>query len=65
MRLHDLKESAPGLKGRTTPVDAIEWLERCKSGDASDKDLTLYNQLKAISKKLGGKTTVIEVLKAM
>jgi len=65
MRLKELKESAPGVKGRTTAVDAIDWLEKCKSGEASEKDLNLYSQLKSISKKLGGKTTVIEVLKAM
>ena len=65
MRLEDLKESAPGTKGKTTSKDALEWLSKCESGDASEKDLTLYGQLKSISKKLGGKTTVIEVLKAM
>lgn len=65
MRLEDLKESAPGRKGITTAKDAEEWIERCKCGDASDKDLSLYSQLKSIARKLGGKTTVIEVLKKM
>ncbi len=65
MRLNQLKESAPGLKGKTTAVDAQEWLEKCKNGDATAKDLALYKQLQEISKKLGGRTTVIEVLKAM
>lgn len=65
MKLSELSESAPGFKGRTTSKDAIAWLEKCKCGDATDKDLSLYNQLKTISKKLGGRTTVIEVLKAM
>lgn len=65
MRLKHLKESAPRQKGKTTSTDAREWLSRCESGEASEKDLELYNQLKSISTKLGGKTTVIEVLKAM
>jgi len=63
MRIHDLTESAPGMKGRTTTFDAIEWIAKCKSGEASEKDISLYGQLKKISKKLGGRTTVIEVLK--
>jgi len=65
MRLEDLKESAPMTKGKTTAKDAEAWIAKCKSGDASEKDLTLYGQLKTISRKLGGKTTVIEVLKKM
>lgn len=65
MRIEDLKESAPGKKGKTTASDATVWLTKCQNGEATDKDLTLYNQLKEISKRLGGKTTVIEVLKAM
>ena len=35
MRLNQLKESAPGLKGKTTALDAQEWLEKCKNGDAT------------------------------
>lgn len=65
MRISDLFESAPGKKGRTTQEDVRIWLDRINSGEADEKDVTLFNQLKAISKKLGGKTTVIEVLKAM
>lgn len=65
MRISHLKESAPGKKGKTTAVDAVAWLEKCECGEATEKDLTLYGQLKNIAKKLGGKTTVIEVLKAM
>ncbi len=65
MRLVNLKESAPGMKGKTTSIDAHEWLNKCKNGEASDKDLELFSQLQNISKNLGGKTTVIEVLKAM
>lgn len=65
MRLEDLKESAPGKRGKTTSKDAYEWLSKCQSGEADEKDMTLYKQLQNISKKLGGRTTVIEVLKAM
>lgn len=65
MRLQDLFESAPGMKGKTTTVDAQIWLSQCVNGEASEKDMALYNQLQTISKKLGGKTTVIEVLKSM
>jgi hypothetical protein len=65
MRLTALKESAPGQRGITTTADAIAWIEKCESGEASEKDLTLYGQLKTISKNLGGRSTVIEVLKAM
>jgi hypothetical protein len=66
MRLDDiLNESAPGKKGKTTATDAKAWLLRCQNGEASEKDMSLYGQLQSISKKLGGKTTVIEVLKAM
>lgn len=65
MRITDLKESAPGMRGITTTSDAIAWIEKCESGEASEKDLSLYVQLKTISKKLGGRSTVIEVLKAM
>jgi hypothetical protein len=65
MRLTALQESAPGCRGVTTSTDAIAWIEKCECGEASEKELTLYNQLKTISKNLGGKSTVIEVLKAM
>lgn len=65
MRLIHLKESAPGNKGKTTASDAQSWIDLCQSGEATEKDLLLYKQLKDISKKLGGKTTVIEVLKHM
>lgn len=65
MKLEDLLESAPGKKGKTTTTDAKNWLELCQSGEASEKDMMLFKQLKDISKKLGGKTTVIEVLKYM
>ena len=65
MRLSDLFESAPGCKGKTTSEDARIWIEKCESGAASEKDLELFSQLKSIAKKLGGRTTVIEVLKAM
>jgi len=65
MRLEDLKESAPGFKGKTTSKDAKAWLSKCQSGEASEKDMSLYGQLQNIAKKLGGKTTVIEVLKVM
>ncbi len=65
MRLEDLLESAPGKKGKTTTNDAKNWIELCQNGNASEKDLLLFNQLKDISKKFGGKTTVIEVLKHM
>ena len=65
MRLDALKESAPGCRGITTAADAIAWIEKCECGEATEKELTLYNQLKTISKNLGGRSTVIEVLKAM
>ena len=65
MRLEDLIESAPGYKGKTTSADAKKWIELCQNGDATEKDLELFKQLKDISKKFGGKTTVIEVLKMM
>jgi hypothetical protein len=65
MRLKQLIESAPGTRGKTTATDAKEWLYNCQNGMASEKDLTLYGQLQTIAKNLGGKTTVIEVLKAM
>jgi len=65
MRLTALKESAPGQRGITTYADAIAWIEKCEKGEASEKDLSLYDQLKSISKKLGGRSTVIEVLRAM
>lgn len=65
MRINALKESAPGMRGITTPADAIAWIEKCKCGEATEKDMTLYNQLITISKNLGGRSTVIEVLKAM
>lgn len=65
MRLNDLKESLPGKKGRTTSIDAKKWLENCNCGQAGEKDMTMLGQLKKISKNLGGKTTVIEVLKLL
>ena len=65
MRITALQESAPGCKGVTTSADAVAWIEKCECGEASEKDMSLYNQLKTIAKKLGGRTTVIEVLKAM
>ena len=65
MRLQDLKESLPGKKGKTTARDAHQWVEMCRSGHADEKDLSLLSQLQNISKKLGGKTTVIEVLKLL
>lgn len=72
MRLKDiiddkssLSESAPGMRGKTTFNDAKAWISMCQNGEASEKDLSLYNQLLTISKKLGGRTTVIEVLRAM
>jgi hypothetical protein len=65
MRISDLKESAPGIKGKTTEEDAKKWVAMCQNGEASEKDIDLFKQLQLISKKLGGKTTVIEVLKLM
>ena len=72
MRLTALKESAPGQKGITTKSDALNWIARCESGDASDTDMqlygaikVLYNEVITISKQLGGKSTVFEVLSAM
>lgn len=65
MRIKDLFESAPGMKGKTTSFDAQIWISKCVNGEASEKDMSLYNQLQTISKNLGGKTTVIEVLKNM
>lgn len=65
MRLTSLKESAPGCRGITTAADAVAWIEKCECGEASEKELSLYNQLKTISKNLGGRSTVIEVLRAM
>lgn len=65
MRITALQESEPGCKGVTTSADAVAWIEKCECGEASEKDMILYNQLKTIAKKLGGRTTVIEVLKVM
>lgn len=65
MRLNKLFESAPGTKGKTTASDASSWLLSIEKGEASEKDIHLYNELKKISKSLGGKTTVIEILKLM
>ena len=67
MRLDDLKESLPGKPGKTTKADAEAWVERCKNDfanlDAKDKELftklqKVYDQLMALSKELGGESTV-------
>ncbi|HIP33322.1 MAG TPA: hypothetical protein EYG89_00990 [Bacteroidia bacterium] len=65
MRLEYLKESAPRKRGKTTAKDVRIWLEKIHNGEATKNDIQLYNDLKAISRKLGGKTTVIEILKAI
>lgn len=65
MRLTALKESAPGQRGITTAADARAWITKCEIGQADEKDISLYNTLRTIAKKLGGKSTVIEVLKVM
>ena len=57
MRLEDLIiESAPGERGKTTRKDAIKFVEDPKNAD-------FIKELKRIAKKMGGITTVIEVLK--
>lgn len=58
MRLEHLKESAPGTKGKTTAADAKAFVS-----DAANAEF--IGELKRIAKKMGGVTTVIEVLKAM
>lgn len=58
MRLEHLKESAPGMKGKTTSSDARKFIE-----DPANSEF--INELKRIAKKMGGETTVIEVLKAL
>ena len=72
MRLTALKESAPGQKGITTKADAEKWLEQCKNGEASANDMklygaltALYDELMTVSKQLGGKSTVMQVLSMM
>lgn len=54
----ELNESAPGKKGKTTAKDAQAFIE-----DAANADF--IKELKNIAKKMGGTTTVIEVLKAL
>ena len=72
MRISDLFESAPGKKGITRVTDAKQWLENIKYNIDNNNtdaipanDLELYNSLKALSKKFGGKTTIINVLQHM
>jgi len=65
MRLEHLKESAPRRRGKTTANDVRVWLDKIDNGEATESDIQLYDDLKKISRKLGGKTTVIEILKAI
>ena len=58
MRLQHLNESAPGKKGKTTAKDAKEFV-------ANPENAEFVAELKKIAKKMGGVTTVIEVLKAI
>jgi len=79
MRIQDLQESLPGRSGPTRPEDAAAWVSNCRlriandeTSTATDTDVELFNkihgihgQLMTIAKKLGGRTTVIEVLKLL
>lgn len=65
MRLEHLQESAPRKRGKTTANDVSQWLEKINNGEATESDIQLFDDLKKISRKLGGKTTVIEILKAI
>jgi len=65
MRLEKLLESAPRKKGKTTANDVRIWLDKINKGEATESDIELFDDLKSISRKLGGKTTVIEILKAI
>jgi len=65
MRISKLFESAPRKKGKTTANDVRVWLDKINNGEATEEDIQLYDDLKSISRKLGGKTTVIEILKAI
>lgn len=65
MRLEHLEESAPRKRGKTTANDVRIWLDKINNGEATENDIQLFDDLKSISRKLGGKTTVIEILKAI
>lgn len=58
MRLENIMESAPGKKGKTTAKDARAFV-------ANESNAEYIDQLKRIAKKMGGVTSVIEVLKAI
>ena len=62
MRTDSLSESAVGKKGRTSYKDAEAYIN---SADENNEAQDLIKQIKKVSKKLGGYTTVISILQAL